>query len=1175
MYDTSDLRFVLHVSDFHLTEKDGGAGKARNALRAVAQKLREENIKIDYLVHTGDVINSGDLHEDVSKDKGYYDTYLSKDQKFDIVKFSEEATEVEKTEFNDEIKKLTQDRFKLAAKIMREFISDLNISPGNVIICCGNHDAMRLAVIGKGMPVCEQDPDSTCKYTYKCCEDTESKLAAMLPEEADKQKNRETAEVEQESEAVFEPFNAFLEELEVANSKVRNMHLAAEHAITQCILGNLNFLILNTNWRNPKGEKSTYFCIRCDQVQSAIENSLRNNNEKTRIQNIVIAHKPIYEICETARLPYKRYVKTTFMADIQDFIGENGIYLCGDKHTRSVIGAAFHDIPHYICGEPFTVKNQVTGDCEVEYNLLGTASGKLGMERKIHLRSSENGKWECDIRPQDAIVSRLYELSKGHISPKSYSMIGFLKARNKWETLRQWLYESNGCSIAENEKLNVYFKAISKYRVQGTKDHEWERNDNVFAYVHDRIQKGIKNERSKNILNLRGGYGSGKSTYLGLLYIFLLYQYSIGAIKYIPVYFALENDKMLKKVKSSGSYYDAVKECFDEFAEEVQRISYKEHQSVCYIIDRLDEQDCWSRSSEDSVGRCLLDILAKYDNAWYVMSFGQHRLPFFKNTMPVRKYSDRSDVLYFNPIDVRERMPDDPDQRFKSFVRTYLELENYPAKFAKNEKETQRTVTDQHVEAVCKIIRNFRRLTITPGFIRQNYDYITEVNEERNELKNINATVKEIYSYYIDRQYERCLQRLGYGFVDYAPAMAFLFTYQGYTYERFKNLHDENQLGAKHSLKLIFENQDKIYNAFMFIKKHRDSREYLTALHYHRELRYYAENPDVKIEDDSILNEFITRNIAVEIRKMWTDTNKFIIVCEKLLKRKEIKNCTLSMLLYCLAHIPMYEPIRDTLQAKIHNRAKIAFRDAVPQRNENDWEIYGIDNKEKLICFIDLSLMHTMQVYHSLDKTNSIALVKKLIDDKAFAKYNRQHQMLYYRDLAIRGEDKLRLLNPGKDIVYKGFDFHHCFNYLYVKLNGTDPYPLREFDLFTICDLIESRLNPQDVKIHQEGKSKKDDSFFYRKQSYEKAIQVLNQANTILEAYLNNVEVALSESEESNEHNVLAALKAYEEYKEKGVNADTKQIVVGYFESSWARIQKERERIEKELEMYKLKQRVT
>ena len=1145
MRHTNDLQFVLHVSDFHLSDKEDEYNMAERALNALTSKLQKENIKIDYLVHTGDVINSGDLHEMAAVQANICGKYSGTSKKFDFSVFNQTGTREDKQKFNDFVKDYTKKRFAKAAVLMTGLTNDLNLPMGNVVICCGNHDAMRLAVCSDGLPVCEKGKKNSREYTYSCCEETRKKLLVDDTQENRTKAEEEKSDARQETEQVFSPFNDFLARLGTANSKRKNEHWDKAYPLTYCSLGKINFLILNTNWRNPQTVKPAYSCVHCDHISDALKELGTKTTDDGSTINIVVAHKPIYEICETARLAYKRYVRTSVMSEIHDFLGENGIFLCGDKHTRSMIGASFHDIPHYIGGEPFTIKNEESGNYEVEYNLLGIADGKLGLERKIHLRSADGVNWNCDIRPQDAIVSRMYDLCKGHISPRAYAMIDFLKCRNTWEALSQRLYETNGCNIDKNENLNVYFKTICKYRENGVGDHIWENDDNVFRYVHGRIQEGMEDKSCKNILNLRGGYSSGKSTYLGLLYIYLLYQYSIGAIKYIPVYFALENKEMLRKVENSGSYYDAVKFYFTDFACKVQEISSKEQQPVCYIIDRLDEQDCWSLSSEDSVGRCLLDVLAKYQNAWYIMSFGQHRLPFFKNTMPVRKYSDRSDVLYFNPIEVRDTSLGDTDERFKLFVQTYLNLEKFTDNYIVD-GQVQQAAAEKGVDDVLEIIRKFRRLTITPGFMRQNYAYISELDGVGQGLKHKNATVKEVYGYYIDRQYERCLHRLGYGFVEYAPAMAFLFSYKGYTYEQFKHLRDNIDLRNKPALKSICDSHDKIYNAFMFIKKHRDSREYLIALHYHRELRYYAENPGEEIEEESILNEFITRNIAVEIRKMWTDSNKFKIVCEKLIQREKISNCTLSMLAYCLANLSIYEPIRYALQTKLYKKGNTAVA-------EKEWKIPPKDSNSRLEYFMDLSLLHTMEIYALTDDNNSVAVVKKMIDEPAFAQYNRQHQMLYYRDLSIRGEDKQRCLDPGYDIIYKGFDFHHCFNYLSVKLNGTKSYLLQEFDLFTLCDLVESRLNPRIIRVYPEGKSEKKDTFFYREKSNDKALQILEKLKSILEVYLSDVKNRLC-MDDKDADPVLSAYEAYEKYKKDGTPCDDIIIVVGYFQSELIKI---------------------
>ncbi|MBD5134289.1 MAG: metallophosphoesterase [Clostridiales bacterium] len=1102
--------FILHMSDFHLTNNKKDIKCATAALDALADKLRSEHIKVDYLLHTGDIINSGDLYNQIALEleccKDFFDAdeksvHQDVVKKFDASRFEKEASEEDKEEFNQKLRVLTARRFEEAVDVIKHFVSRLNISLGNVVICCGNHDVLR--------PFFRSDTPAHCKQSggesyYSC--------------------NREV-------EDTFRPFEEFLDQLETANSRKRqNRDKSADKQnapVTHFTLGNLNILIINTNWENPKNVKLGYYCVRCDQIQAAIQSM---NLPDTNRQNIILAHKPIYEICEAARLSYKRYIKTRFMASLQEFVGENGIYLCGDKHTRSIVGSSFHDIPHYIGGEPLTTANPVTHDFEVEYNLLEVIGCQLGLERKIHLRSSNGDTWKCDLRPQDAVVSRLYDLSKDFFISNVLETLAMPKITPTWENVCQEVYGWKSAVRKQWFKnLDELYKTICKFRKNGSTDLLLETSEkNIFVFMRDRIKERIEECReeknSNNLLNIRGEYSSGKSTFLGLLYIYLLHEYSIGSVSFIPVYFNLENNKIFNKIQSGITYCDAAEQTFTDFANEVQKIADKEHQSVCYIIDGLDEQDCWSYSSEDSIGRGVLDILSHYENVYYLMAFSQHRLPRFKNTMPPRTFNDKSDIIYFNPIDVREDGSE--DQRFTTFVNAFLLAKDFSKKPRSHEKsgyitsETKKAEGQQRpqekdtlqesIKLECDIIRRFRRLTINPGFMHHNYEYITAIDEKTSELLHQFSTIDDIYRYYIDQQYELCLQKLGYGFIHYAPAMAFLFSYHGYTYEQFKRLPENHVLKDMPMIKLICENHDKIYNSFVFIKKQNDAREYLIALHYNRELRYYAEHPNKKIAEDSILNEYITRNIAVLIRKLWSDTNKFIIVCEKLLQRDKLSNCLQSMLIYCLVHQEMYAPILHQLQEKMFERGRNTL--LMQQENRIDtqgdeWLVHGKDDAERLQHFLDLSLKHTMQV---CDATHTNDLVSLFIENEPFRVYNRQHQMLYYGDLSIRGEDKRHSLNPGIDTVYKGFDFHNCFNYLYVKLSSGNQYPLKKFDMCTIWDLVYSRLLECGQQEHMED-NRNLSTFFYRDVFKEKSDKIISQLLYIFDDYIEKNVIPLAQ----------------------------------------------------------------
>jgi len=1060
--------FILHVSDFHLTDNKDEIKHAQNALEALVNKLSFEKINVDYLVHTGDVIDSSDLYKKAAQELDLESKYFSDNETkklFNENQFRENSSNEEKQKFNLKLKELTEKRFDEARKVFEKFILDLNIPSGNVVICSGNHDVMRLFPISNSTIECKKDNNDEWNYIF--------------PQELKLEDN-------------FIPFENFLDDLGVANSKKK---LASEKTIMCCSLDNLNFLILNTNWDNPKNQKQGYFCARCDIVNNEVSNVTISHKNL----NIILAHKPLYEICEQTRLSYQRYIQTPFMSNLRKFIGRNGIYLCGDKHTRSIVGSHFHDIPHYIGGEPLKMK----ANNEVEYNLLEVLEDKLGMERKIHLKctfmqNDDNSlKWECDIRPQDAVVSKLYEFSRDYIVNEAFNAIGFSQNHLSWESICQKTYNWDDVKCKDwYVNLNKLYQSICKYRKLGTEEILLDQID-IFDFVCDRLKELMDNKSCKNLLNIRGEYNSGKSLFLGVFFIYLLNQYSIGKINFIPAYFNLENEEITAKINANVSYFDAVKENFEIYMEKIQKIASKENQSICFILDGLDEQDCWSYSTEDSIGRILLNELSKYDNSRYVMSFSQHRLPCFKNTMPARKYNDFSDILYFNPIDIREKGAE--DSRFLSFVHSFLKLQSCSNVSFDSSGEIliPQTITDEFVEQVCNIIRHFRRLTITIGFMYENLEYIVE--QDKTVLTHKRTSVSEIYNYYIDKQYEICLNKLGYNFVEYAPAMAYLFSFKGYTYEKFKYLRSDSTVQNNNIFKLICKHYDRIYHTFLFIKKHKDAREYLIALHYNRELRYYTENPNKDIDSNSILNEFICRNIAVIIRKLWTDTNKFAIASEILLKRQDLPACMQSMLVYCLFHLHMYAPIRDQFLKQLQEKGEVFLK----ENNCEDWVIKNGSTTDKLHQFINLSLKHSIEIFRLVDSTNSIQLVSTLISDETFQEYNRQFQMLYYEDLSIKGEETRHSLSPGHDLIYKGFDFHNCFYYLYVKLKSSHQYPLREFDMFTLWDLIRSRLIVNNSDTY---KAVDLETFFYRENFKERANMVLEHTLNIFNEYIESTE---------------------------------------------------------------------
>lgn len=508
--------------------------------------------------------------------------------------------------------------------------------------------------------------------------------------------------------------------------------------------------------------------------------------------------------------------------------------------------------------------------------------------------------------------------------------------------------------------------------------------------------------------------------------MYLLYCYSHGKISYIPAYFNMENDEIYNQIQEGKDYSSAVQKIFLSFVDEIEKIAKLEQVPVCYIIDGLDEQDIWSESSRDSVGRVIVDILEEIPNTKYIMSFCQNNLAQFKNTMPAIKFYEKSYVMYFDSIPVKET------EIFSKFVGGFIE------------SEKQSTDEEQGVPPICSTIKKLRKLSINSGFIYHNYEYLKSCKED--------DSVDTVYMHYIENQHRICIDGLGYNFIHYAPAMAYLFSYEGYTYENFKNIPPNP---TNYFEKKIVEYSSKIYNAFVFIKKHKDAREYLIALHYNRALRYFAENPKEEIPEESILNKIFSRNISLMIKMQWqNDQNKFVIVCRDLIKRRnkdgknDLGQSTLSMLVYIWTYLDKIPfGTNEKLEKLLLNM----------EGETSSWKIS--DEGSKMQQFVDLNYLHSKELFYAIRSNDSIGLVYKMLNNEYFLLYNRQYMMWYYGDLTIYGRRNVNLLIPGNDTPNKGLDYYHCFNTLYQKINDSlenkekPHYPLIAYDLFTIFDL--------------------------------------------------------------------------------------------------------------------------
>ena len=187
MSGMSNLRFILHVSDFHL---DDDSTEVEAVLSALIEELKVKKFKVDYLVHTGDIINSSDLYNKVARELKIDELFWGEEEDeetgkrrktFLYEKYQEAVREnMENPQkgkknrkpdindlkmFNKRVENLVKRRFKLAHSVMRNFISDLNVAFGNVIICSGNHDVLRPLSAEKSNVICKKGADGRWEYS--------------------------------------------------------------------------------------------------------------------------------------------------------------------------------------------------------------------------------------------------------------------------------------------------------------------------------------------------------------------------------------------------------------------------------------------------------------------------------------------------------------------------------------------------------------------------------------------------------------------------------------------------------------------------------------------------------------------------------------------------------------------------------------------------------------------------------------------------------------------------------------------------------------------------------------------------------------------------------------------------------------------------------------------------
>lgn len=350
------MSYILHMSDLHLGRNPELEQKQ---LTGLATWLTKQKIHATYLVFTGDMIDAPSLLSTCIRKlkRRFPEQFSGLEQTADTDTLLAQVSAAGSdciTFYNEQIREVTLHSMKRAAQLFLDFIHQIGVDNRNVILCCGNHDRMRLA----------HETDFDCGKTH--CVD------------------------EDKSTALFEAYNLLCK---MVNDKL-------SHRTEVYSQGGINFVIANSNWRAPSHGETNRMCVNCGVLSQKLA-QLQQNTGFQRSCNLLIAHKPYDDFCENFKYPYAGEYLT-----VGDIVERSvTAFLFGDKHTAFV--KINHDPKQFMCGSPLC-------NSRVQYNLLDF-DPSVGVQSCSYILNDGSGWIQVPIMDcQEAVYNTSQPYLKGY-----------------------------------------------------------------------------------------------------------------------------------------------------------------------------------------------------------------------------------------------------------------------------------------------------------------------------------------------------------------------------------------------------------------------------------------------------------------------------------------------------------------------------------------------------------------------------------------------------------------------------------------------------------------------------------------------------------------------------------------------------------------------------------------
>lgn len=568
------------------------------------------------------------------------------------------------------------------------------------------------------------------------------------------------------------------------------------------------------------------------------------------------------------------------------------------------------------------------------------------------------------------------------------------------------------------------------------------------SHFYDELISVLKGGSKMQAVGIKGYPSVGKSTFMTIFYLYMLREFFMGKIGAIPFYFDVRKISDYPSIQNTQDIALFTQTCIREFEKYLHssiELSHKYNCPIWLIITGLEGSHLLDPgyASVEKNIYTLLESNLKVSHDKYIMGLNLHDYDIDASFDQIQEFEN---VYFLNPLRILQYKFN--EDKLNSFLTAYLSLHN----------------SCFNAEHVIKRLSKLHFVSADLSFMHYCLNPIMQLSSNPTTWQLLcenGIILKRIAEERFHLRLEKIQQVAG---MLYAKK------------QRYCEIITNNDL------------KDVSISEYLNLCNHPLILNYLISKYYVCELIHYC-NCTLVIPSDSILNCFITHDIAIMIRTIlfnnYQTGGKQNL--EHFIERhsKEMHSYLYSMIVYLCGHL------KPEGGSDIINEISSS---SCPK----DFSFY----EERSLA---LAQIVCEKSNHSMKNT----FILRLIHDKDFREFHRIYQLYYFGDQKL---NRINITSPlSSSIKITGFDFRSTFLVLLAKLDAAltenIPYPLFEIDLYTICDLIYSRLQ----KFSESG-------FFYNKKynmpGDSECAAVLEKVVDLLEKYARQHKFQLNTNEQ-------------------------------------------------------------